>query len=129
MVVLQNRDGSQDDAPPVDTAGRPSGAEIRGRPWNSFREAVDFVRSGFCAQPSPSLARQPDCPENGAMRGHTVRRHIVTYRFIATLCVCWLAYCGAPRSNVLPLAFGMTVGEASAALGEPLLYHSGRRGS
>jgi hypothetical protein len=63
------------------------------------------------------------------MRGHTVRRHIVTYRFIATLCVCWLAYCGAPRSNVLPLAFGMTVGEASAALGEPLLYHSGRRGS
>ena len=41
-------------------------------------------------------------------------------------CVCWLAYCGAPRSNVLPLEFGMTPKEAEAALGEPLVYHSGR---
>ena len=45
------------------------------------------------------------------------------------LCVCWLAYCGAPRSNTLPLAYGMTAKQAEAALGEPLVYHSGRRGS
>jgi len=50
-------------------------------------------------------------------------------RLAASLCVCWLAYCGATRSNVLPLAFGMTPLEASLALGEPLVYHSGRRGS
>ena len=50
-------------------------------------------------------------------------------RLVATLCVCWLAYCGATRSNVLPLAFGMTPAEASLALGEPLVYHSGRSGS
>ena len=56
-------------------------------------------------------------------------------RAIASLCVCWLAWCGAPRpntaprSNTLPLAFGMTPDQASAALGLPLVYHSGRRGS
>lgn len=50
-------------------------------------------------------------------------------RAIASLCVCWLAYCGAPRSNTLPLAFGMTPEEASAALGLPLTYYSGHRGS
>ena len=50
-------------------------------------------------------------------------------RLIALSCVCLLAYCGATRSNVLPLAFGMTPQEASLALGEPLVYHSGRRGS
>ena len=50
-------------------------------------------------------------------------------RAIATLCVCWLAWCGAPRSNTVPLAFGMTPDQASAALGLPLVYHSGRSGS
>jgi hypothetical protein len=45
------------------------------------------------------------------------------------LCVCWLAYCGAPRSNTMPLAFGMSPQQAEAALGEPLIYHSGRGGS
>jgi hypothetical protein len=50
-------------------------------------------------------------------------------RIIASLAVCWLAYCGATRSNVLPLAYGMTPAEAQIALGEPLVYHSGRRGS
>ena len=50
-------------------------------------------------------------------------------RAIASLCVCWLAWCGAPRSNTVPLAFGMTPDEASAALGLPLVYHSGRPGS
>jgi hypothetical protein len=48
---------------------------------------------------------------------------------IASLCVCWLAWCGAPGSNTVPLAFGMTPGEASAALGLPLVYLSGRPGS
>ncbi len=50
-------------------------------------------------------------------------------RAVALLCVCWLAYCGAPRSNTLPLQFGMTPDQASAALGLPLVYHSGRGGS
>jgi hypothetical protein len=50
-------------------------------------------------------------------------------RAIASLSVCWLAWCGAPRSNTVPLAFGMTPGHAAAALGLPLVYHSGRRGS
>jgi hypothetical protein len=50
-------------------------------------------------------------------------------RAIASLCVCWLAWCGAPRANTIPLAFGMTPGEASAALGLPLTYHSGRPGA
>lgn len=50
-------------------------------------------------------------------------------RAIASLCVCWLAWCGTPRSNTEPLAFGMTPAEASAALGVPLVYWSGRRGS
>ena len=50
-------------------------------------------------------------------------------RVVASLCVCWLAYCGAPRSNVLPLVFGMTPEQAEQALGVPLAYHSGRSGS
>jgi hypothetical protein len=50
-------------------------------------------------------------------------------RLIVSLCLCWLAWCGAPRSNTAPLAFGMTPAEASAALGLPLIRHSGRRGS
>jgi hypothetical protein len=50
-------------------------------------------------------------------------------RIVAGLCVCWLAYCGAPRSNTLPLAFGMTPAQASAALGLPLVYLSGHGGS
>ena len=48
---------------------------------------------------------------------------------IASLCVCWLAYCGAPRSNTLPLAFGMTPAETASALGVPLSHYSGRKGS
>jgi hypothetical protein len=50
-------------------------------------------------------------------------------RMIACLCVCWLAYCGATHSNTLPLTFGMTPGQAAAALGIPLIRHSGQRGS
>lgn len=50
-------------------------------------------------------------------------------RAVASLCVCWLAYCGAPRSNTLPLAFGMTPKQAAFALGVPLSRHSGRAGS
>jgi len=50
-------------------------------------------------------------------------------RLFASLSVCWLAWCGAPGSNTAPLAFGMTRDQASAALGLPLVYHSGRRGS
>ena len=50
-------------------------------------------------------------------------------RAVASLCVCWLAYCGAPRSNTLPLVFGMTPEQTELALGVPLAYHSGRGGS
>ena len=50
-------------------------------------------------------------------------------RLLVTFSVCWLAWCGAPRSNNLPLAFGMTPDEASLALGLPLAYYSGARGS
>ena len=45
------------------------------------------------------------------------------------LCLCWIAYCGAPRSNIVPLKFGMTPSQVELALGEPLVYHSGRGGS
>ncbi len=50
-------------------------------------------------------------------------------RFIASICVCWAAYCGAARPNTVPLIFGMTPQEAAQALGAPLVYYSGRPGS
>jgi hypothetical protein len=43
--------------------------------------------------------------------------------------VCWIAWCGAPRTNTLPLVYGMTPAEASAALGLPLTYYTGGRGN
>jgi hypothetical protein len=49
-------------------------------------------------------------------------------RGIVTCCVCWLAYC-ATGTNTRPLAYGMTPSQAEAALGLPLKYHSGGRGS
>jgi len=49
-------------------------------------------------------------------------------RAIVTFSLCWLAWCGAPHSNTLPLAFGMTPTEASTALGVPLVHLSGRPG-
>ena len=49
-------------------------------------------------------------------------------RIVASLCICWAAYCGY-QSNTTPLAFGMTLEEAAAALGVPLFYYSGRDGS
>jgi hypothetical protein len=55
------------------------------------------------------------------MRG-TMRRAVVT------VSLCWLAWCGAPHSNTLPLFFGMTPAEASLALGVPLVHLSGRPG-
>jgi len=76
------------------------------------------ARNGFLSTAPRALACAPDWTEDGDMRG-----------FVVTCCICWLAWCGAPRSNNLPLAFGMTPAEASLALGEPLVYHSGRRGS
>jgi hypothetical protein len=49
-------------------------------------------------------------------------------RFVASLCVCWSAFCGT-QSNTVPLAFGMTPAEAALALGVPLVYYSGKAGS
>jgi hypothetical protein len=50
-------------------------------------------------------------------------------RVVPSLCVCWFAWCMSNPLNTAPLAFGMTPQEASAALGIPLVHHSGRRGS
>jgi hypothetical protein len=50
-------------------------------------------------------------------------------RVLPMLCACWLAWCAAPPSNTLPLAFGMSPAEASAALGLPLLLYSAHGGS
>jgi hypothetical protein len=63
------------------------------------------------------LARARDWTENGAMK-----------RVVASLWVCFAAYCGA-QTNTAPLAFGMTPDQASAALGVPLVYYSGPPGS
>jgi hypothetical protein len=62
------------------------------------------------------LARARKSTQDGAMK-----------RIVASLWVCWVAYCGL-ESNTFPLAFGMTVPEASAALGVPLAFY-GARGS
>ena len=66
----------------------------------------------------PGLACAPEWTQDEHMR-----------RAFATCCVCWLAWCGAPHANTQPLAHGMTVAQAARALGEPLVYHSGRRGA
>jgi hypothetical protein len=47
----------------------------------------------------------------------------------AAIGLCWAAACGPYDSNAWPLAFGMTPQQASAALGMPLTYSSGPRGS
>jgi hypothetical protein len=49
-------------------------------------------------------------------------------RLVALLCVCWAVYCGY-ESNTVPLAFGMTIEEATLALGLPLYYYSSDNGS
>jgi hypothetical protein len=67
---------------------------------------------------SVTLASAPDSSEDGGMR-----------RALVSFCVCWFAFCAEPRSNIYPLAFGMTPPEASQALGVPLTYYSGRGGS
>ena len=66
-----------------------------------------------------------------ARRGR--QRDLLALRFgmkqvIASLCVCWAAFCGT-QSNIVPLNFGMTPEEVSSALGVPLVYYSGRAGS
>src|SRR3954451_7453923 len=66
----------------------------------------------------PPLAGAPDWAENAGMK-----------RAVVTFCVCWFAWCGATGTNTLPLAYGMTPAQAEAALGEQLVYHSGRGGS
>jgi hypothetical protein len=50
-------------------------------------------------------------------------------RAFASFCVFFAAWCGATGTNTAPLTFGMTPTEAAAALGMPLTYHSGHRGS
>jgi hypothetical protein len=49
-------------------------------------------------------------------------------RFVASLWMCWAAYCGYD-SNTVPLAFGMTLEEAALALGLPLYLYSSQDGS
>jgi hypothetical protein len=52
-------------------------------------------------------------------------------RAIVWLCVGWFSSCPyfEPRSNALPLAFGMSPQEAQAALNVPLVPVPGRKGS
>ena len=52
----------------------------------------------------------------------------VMKRLAATLWICFGAYCGY-QTNTAPLAFGMTLEQASEALGVPLVYYSGAKGS
>ena len=66
---------------------------------------------------SEALARRLEWIEDDIMK-----------RFVASLWVCFGAYCGY-QPNTLPLAFGMTVEQAGAAMGVPLIYYSGRGGS
>lgn len=49
-------------------------------------------------------------------------------RLAAALWLCFGAYCGT-QANTAPLAFGMTLDQASAVLGVPLVYYSGPKGS
>ena len=67
---------------------------------------------------SEGLARARERAEDDGMRSA-----------VASLCVCWLAYCSAPSSNTAPLAFGMTPKQTEAALGVPLVRYPGRRRS
>ena len=69
-------------------------------PNSRANRPVDSMTGVDCV----GLAGAPDWPEDGRMR-----------RVVASLSVCWFAYCGAPRSNVLPLVFGMTPGQAEQA--------------
>jgi hypothetical protein len=77
---------------------------------------------------SAGLAGAPGSTDDAAAatRGNQGTRHM--RRAIVTFSLCWIAWCGAPHSNTLPLAFGMTPTEASNALGVPLMHLSGRRG-
>jgi hypothetical protein len=75
------------------------------------------TRMTIVDESSTGLAGAPGSNEDGAMR-----------RAVVTFSLCWLAWCGAPHSNTLPLAFGMTPTEAAYALGVPLVHLSGRPG-
>ena len=48
---------------------------------------------------------------------------------VALACAGWLSVPGAHPPNVYPLAFGMTPQDVSNAIGAPLTYVTGRRGS
>jgi hypothetical protein len=81
---------------------------------------------GWSAVPSPDFVGSSGRGIVTVLDGLLGR--VVMKRFVASLCLCWGVYCGAP-SNTAPLAFGMTIDEAAAALGVPLLYYSGDNGS
>jgi hypothetical protein len=49
-------------------------------------------------------------------------------RLFVSLWICFGAYCGY-QSNTAPLAFGMTVEEAQAAIGVPLIHYASSNGS
>jgi len=80
------------------------------------------TRMTIVDESSAGLAGTRQSIDDAAERWGTMRRAVVT------LSLCWLAWCGAPHSNTLPLFFGMTPTEASHALGVPLLHLSGRPG-
>jgi hypothetical protein len=85
---------------------------------------VDDSAAGLAGAPGST----DDARQNAGTRRRATMTRATTRRAIVTLSLCWLAWCGAPHSNTLPLAFGMTPTEASTALGVPLVHLSGRPG-
>src|SRR5437899_1248296 len=90
-----------------------------------------FPQSGrFAGSARPmhrGIARNLPAPQPSRLPGPAIRAEDARMmrRALASLAVCWLAYCsGAPYPtlppNPYPLAFGMTPPEAAAALGVPL---------
>jgi hypothetical protein len=63
-------------------------------------------------------------------RGYAMERidRLAVRRIVASIGLCWAAYCGSYDANAIPLAFGMTPNQAAAALGVPLTYYSGLPG-
>jgi hypothetical protein len=53
-------------------------------------------------------------------------------KFLAMACVAWSAWdalCAPPRTNTMPLTFGMTPQDAATALGASLVYVAGTPGN
>jgi hypothetical protein len=96
-------------------------------PWRGSRRRLHRRKAdAACA----SLTGLREWIEDAAQApgGADAKSRIGMKRVVASLLMCWAAFCGT-QSNTAPLAFGMTPAEASIALGVPLVYYSGGPGS